>query len=140
MRKAPGPGRPDPADSLGHEVDDRDGFPVQLEGTGLHPAHIEEIGHQAVEPVDLILDEMEQLLTFLAPEIGVGVREGRGRDLDGGQRGAQIMGDGAHQRLLETVDLLEELGAHGLFAQLGPFHGQGDVIGEGGRADRGRDG
>ena len=38
----------------------------------------------------------------------------------------------AHETLAEAVDLFEQFGAQGLFAQLGALEGEGGVVGEGG--------
>ena len=71
-----------------------------------------------------------QFLALLMPSRRPDCR-GRGRDLDGGQGGAQVVRDGPHEGLLQPVDLFQELGPQGLFPQLGPLHGEGDVVGEG---------
>ncbi len=40
------------------------------------------------------------------------------------------MRDRADQGAPQTVDFVEQLGAHGLLAQLGPLQGQGQMVGE----------
>ena len=38
---------------------------AQLEGAGLDPAQVEQVGHEAVEPVGLVVDERQKLLALL---------------------------------------------------------------------------
>ena len=59
------------------------------------------------------------------------VQERRRRHLHGGQGGAQVVGDRAHQCVPQAVDLLQQLGAKGLLPQLGPLERQGGMVGEG---------
>ena len=51
--------------------------------------------------------------------------------LDGGERGAQLVGDGVEQRGAQALGLLGGLGAGGVFEGFGALDGHGDEAAEG---------
>ena len=114
-----------PLDHLGHRGD----LPPQVEGARLDAGHVQEVGHQPLQGVGLVLDEPEQLVAVGCAQLGPRPPQGGHRRLDRGQGGPQVVGDGAHERVPPAVDLLEQLGPDHLLAQAAPLEGEGGLVG-----------
>ena len=94
----------------------RGGFAYQVEHRPRHPfhpqhprleaGHVEQAGDEARQPVGLDVDELVELVLVGGRHRLGQVEQRRRRQLDGRQRGAQIVGHRAHQRLAEAVGLL----------------------------------
>jgi hypothetical protein len=87
------------------------------EHAALDPGHVEQVGDECGEPVGLDVDAFQGfprvigiLLDVLAEQVGH-------RGLDGGQRAAQVVGDGRQQRPADLVALPINLGLGGLAGQ-----------------------
>ncbi len=106
------------ADDAQDEVAHVEGLGVQCRGPGVVAADLQQVGEQRLEPLQLALQQLG------GPSDG-GVVEGVavlvehvGRDPDGGQRRAELVGDvgdelALHLRqVLQFADLLLEVGGH----------------------------
>ena len=54
--------RPEAAQGVGDEIAHGDRLVAQFERTGLDPRQVEQVGDEAVEPIGLVVDELQQLL------------------------------------------------------------------------------
>jgi hypothetical protein len=120
----PALGRPrDPLQGRAHEVVGR----VELGRDGERPAgearQVEEVGHEAVEPVRLLLDDDGALVARDADVVR--------QRLDRRQRRPQVVRDGGEQRVLEQVRLAERVRVLGLGRQPHALGREGRVVGEG---------
>ncbi len=69
-------------------------------------------------------------MTRLAVETGTAVEDRADRPRDGRQRGAEIVGDRAQQRVAKTLGLDAHLGVLSLVGQIRPLDGQRDLVRE----------
>jgi len=102
----------------------------RLERTGLYPGHVEQVGDEPVQTVCLALDQTEHLAAVRARKLCVRFAQARYGDLDRGERGTQVMRDGADERLAQPVDLLERSDLLGGLAKLGALECERQVVGE----------
>jgi hypothetical protein len=96
-----GPGH----DFFGTDVDRGD-----ADRAGLQAAHVEQIGHEAVEAVEGLVVRGEQFGAVVFIEVDVGAAQAGNGGFGGGERCAQVVADGGEQRGAHPVGLGERLG------------------------------
>ena len=72
-------------------------------GVGADSGHVQEVAHQAVQPVRAFLDGRQQLLLFVRGVPGAVVAQAADGEFDSGQRSAEVMGDGAEDGRSDRV-------------------------------------
>ena len=82
-------------------VADRSGLEPQR--PALEPAHVEEVPHQVVEAVALLVDGAEELVRGLLGPVDVALQQAGDRRLDRRQRRAQVVRHGPQQRHPQLV-------------------------------------
>ena len=68
-----------------------DGFLVDLERVSLQAAHIEEVAHEGVQAVGLLVDRVEKLAPFVRAPVDVLLKQARDRGLDARKRRTQVV-------------------------------------------------
>ena len=74
------------------------------QGSGLDPAHVEQVRDEVVETGGMLDDCPEELLAVLGRELDIGLAEGRRGDCYGGQRVPQVMSHRRQQAGAQLVD------------------------------------
>ena len=115
---------------LVHQVADRQGPAADLQRPGLDAGHVEQAVHQPRETVSLHVDKAVKLVGIVLGQVVRPVEECRRSHFDGGERGAQVVGDGADEGTSQAVDLLEQFGMEYAFSQLSSFESDGEVVGQ----------
>src|SRR3989442_12938541 len=85
---------------------------------GLEAREVEQLAHEAVEPIGLDLDRVEQRAAILWRQVEGGALQALAGRLDRGQRGAEVVADRAQDRRLDGVATAERLGVEGLASEL----------------------
>ena len=75
-----------------------------LQSAGLEPGHVEQVAHQAVEPLGLVEDRRCELARLRGRRRGV-LAQRAGCAGDRRERRAQVMGDGAQERAAQLLRL-----------------------------------
>ena len=116
-----GQGRSEPpharADQLVHIAP----IAFQAERARFDPGLVQQVAHQAVEPVGLLVDGREEIGAGGRIQRGILLQQNGRRRFDRRQRGPQIVRDRRKQRRLQPVTFFEELRPAGFAGQLGAF-------------------
>ena len=125
------PAPPEHQERLVYQVGHRCRLAPELEGAGLYPRHVQQVGHEAVEAVGLRVDELGELFQVARAERGTVFEQRRCRDLYRRERRAQVMRHRAHQRP-HGAGRPPPTNARtdGVVAEPGPLQGKGKVVGE----------
>jgi len=118
------PFRPQLVRGVSDRVGDADQLSGHTEGACLEPAHVEQVLHQLDQPVQGLVDRLEQLLLVVLVEDDVITAQAGHRRLGRRQRRAQVVTDGRQQRGAHLVDLGERLDGGRLLGE--PLLPQGD--------------
>ena len=86
------------ASAAGIDLVEADGAALTLERAGLEPAHVEQVADEGVEPVGLLVDRGEELVSRLRRPVDVVLEQARHRRLDRRERRAQVVRDGREER------------------------------------------
>jgi hypothetical protein len=111
------------------EPADGDGGEVHLDLLGVELRHLDGFGDEAVEAIALFVDDGEQL-------VGLGGRDAAGEErsgcaFDGGERRAELVGDGVNHERAQALAFLGGFAAGDAFESLGALHGDGDETADG---------
>jgi hypothetical protein len=98
---------------------------------GLEPRHLQEVLHEAVQPIAFLPHRLEHLPPRRGVELRAVVEHRRGRALDRRQRRSQIVRDRAQQRVAQPLGLDAHLRLLRLVGEMGPLDGERGLIGEG---------
>ena len=109
------------------------GLPVlsNPDAAGLEPRHLEQVLHQAVQAVGLLVNRLRELASRRGVEARLLLDQSAGRAGDGRQRGAEIVGDGAEQGVPESLRLGAEVRLLSLVHQRHALDREGGLGGEG---------
>ena len=90
---------------------DVDGLAAQLQAAGVDPGDVEQLGDEPGDAVGVGVDGLQhQPLLVVGEPLPLG-EQGRREALDGGERGAQLMGDGGDQLGVAALGAAAGLGA-----------------------------
>ena len=109
------------------------GLPVlaHVDAAGLEPGHLQEVVHEAIQAIGLLLDRVRELAPGRGVERGFLLHQGAGGAGDGGQRRPEIVRDRAEERVAEPVRLGPEAGLLGLLDERHALDGEGGLGREG---------
>ena len=126
-------GGPGPAHHRAHHLGDRALDQPRVQRPGLDAGHVEQVVDQPGEPVGLGVDGGQELVPLGVAPADLPVEQARGRRLDRGQRGAQVVGDRVEQGGAQPVGLLQGHRPVALLLLLALLDGQRGLVGEGGQ-------
>ena len=95
---------------------------IRLERAALQARQVQQVAHDAVEPMRLLLDGLGEAAPRLVVPLHVALAQAAGRGQDRGQRRAQVVAHRVEQRRLHLVGAAQHLGFIGLVAQPRPIH------------------
>src|SRR5579859_21239 len=124
-------GKLKPVEDYGDHVGERIPAPLRHRDARLKLGEIEEIAHKPAKAVRAGLDRIQKFVTVRITPDNSRLQETSGGGLNGGQRRAQIMRDGAEESVLEPVALAQRLGMHGGLLQCHAINGQRNLVAEG---------
>ena len=101
------------------------------QAAGLQPRAVQQVAHQMVQMVGLLLDRFQQIAASLGVPLDLASAQARNRRLDRRQRRAQLMRHRRQQRRLEGIALLENPGPALGLCQPGSIEGKGHLAGDG---------
>ena len=96
-----------------------------LQRAGLQPGHVEQIGHQPIQPLALVEDRSGQLAADFGVQRRPAIQQRAAGPGNHRKRRAQVVRNGAQQRTSQPLGLDVQADAFRLGRQLGPLHGQG---------------
>ena len=97
---------------------------------GLDAAHVEQVGDEAVEAVGLLVDGPGELVALVGRPVDVVLEQAGRRGLDGRERAAQVVGDGAQDGRAQLVGLGPCVRLLGGLLQLASVEGVVELGGE----------
>jgi hypothetical protein len=123
--------RLEPAQGRADHLLERHPLALDLQRARLQPGHVEQVPDQALQALGLLADGLEQIGPLDRRQRRAVVAQRRGRAGDGGQRRAQIVGDGAEERAAHLLGAGPQHGGAGVLGEAGAPEGQAPLLGEG---------
>ena len=122
---------PSAAQNQWHDLLQRDRLHLGTDGTGLDTAHVEQVRHQVVEPIGLLLDRAQEVRLLLGRPHDLVGPQAADRRLDARQGRSEVVGHRLEQGRAQVVGLTELEDPIGLVLEPSGLHRGGQLPDEG---------
>src|SRR6267378_5871382 len=119
-----------PGERDADQLFDGDPLAPELEAAGLQARDVEQVVDEAIEPLGLVADRLEQLALRDGVQTPLPLQRGAGGAGDRGERRAQVVGDRAQQRIAHALGLRAHLRRLRLVGQQRAVDRDGDLAHE----------